>query len=148
MKFLSIGLLLLLVSCKTTYPRVAIASISEKEKAKVYDFGKRLLETCKTRQFIQLSEREVTQGLAKLTLAEMQHACDVLDKRNGKFIDMTLVEVIDDSYTKNSRIYRYKGNFQKNDFVNEIRIWLRGDGKFQGIIWQEWKDEYIPYKNK
>lgn len=146
MRILSFCLLLLLVSCKTTYRRADISSISEKEKAKVYDFGKRLLETCKTRQFVQLSEREVTKGLATLSLSEMQHACDVLDKRNGKFINMTLIEIIDDTFTGSSKIYRYKGNFERNDFVNEIRIWLRPDGKFQGIVWMEWKDEYIPYK--
>ncbi len=146
MRALSFCLLLLLVSCKTTYPRVAINTISEKEKAKVYDFGKRLLETCKTRQFVQLSERDVTKGLAALSLEEMQKACDALDKTNGKFIDMTLVEVIDDTYTHNSKVYRYKGNFERNDVIREIRIWLGTNGKFHGIIWQEWKDEYVPYR--
>jgi hypothetical protein len=137
---------LLLVSCKTTYRRIDTTSITEAEKHKVYNFGKRILESCKTRQFIQLSEREVTQGLAKLSLDEMQHACDVLDDRNGKFIDMTLVEIIDDTYVNGSKIYRYKANFERNDFVNEVRIWLKTDGKFAGIIWREWKDEYVPYK--
>lgn len=146
MRAVSFCLLLLLVSCKTTYPRVNIGSISEREKQKVYDFGKRMLETCKTRQFIQITEKEATKGLATLSLEEIQHACDVLDKRNGKFIDMQLIEVIDDTYKGNSRIYRYKGNFERNEFVNEIRIWLRTDGKFQGIIWKEWQDEYTPYK--
>ena len=148
MRILPFCLLLLLVSCKTTYPRLNINSISEKEKAKVYDFGKRLLETCKTRQFVQLSEREVNKGLATLSLEEMQHACDAIGKTNGKFIDMKLVEVIDDTYTHNSKIYRYKGNFQRNDVVREIRIWLGTDGKFQGIIWKEWQDEYTPYKKE
>lgn len=137
---------LLFVSCKTTYRRIDENSITEAEKQKVYNFGKRILESCKTRQFIQLSEREVTQGLAKLSLDEMQHACDVLDDRNGKFIDMTLIEVVDDTYVNNTKIYRYKANFERNDFVNEVRIWLKNDGKFAGIIWREWKDEYIPYK--
>ena len=125
-----------------------VNSISEQEKAKVYNFGKRLLETCKTRQFVQLSEKEVTAGLAKLSLEEMQHACDALDKTNGKFIDMQLVEVIDDTYSHNSKVYRYKGNFERNDVVREIRIWLGTNGKFQGIIWKEWKDEYLPYKKE
>ena len=136
----------LLFSCKTTYRRVDVNSISETEKQKVYNFGKRIVETCKTRQFIQLSQREVTKSLSELSLAEMQHACDVLDKRNGKFIDMKLIEVIDDTFTGGSKIYRYKANFEKNDFVNEVRIWLNTDGKFAGIIWKEWKDDYIPYK--
>ncbi|HOD10121.1 MAG TPA: hypothetical protein PKH91_05210, partial [Flavobacterium sp.] len=128
------------------YRRVDVNSISETEKQKVYNFGKRIVETCKTRQFIQLSQREVTKSLSELSLAEMQHACDVLDKRNGKFIDMKLIEVIDDTFTGGSKIYRYKANFEKNDFVNEVRIWLNTDGKFAGIIWKEWKDDYIPYK--
>jgi hypothetical protein len=139
-------LLLLLVSCKTTYRTININSISEKEKQKVYNFGKRILETCKTRQFIQISEKEATKSLAGLSLEEMQHACDVLDKRNGKFIDMKLIEVIDDTFTGNSKIYRYKANFERNDFLVEIRIWLGTDGKFQGNIWKKWEDEYIPYK--
>jgi hypothetical protein len=122
-----------------------VSSLSEKEKAKVYDFGKRILETCKTRQFIQISEREATKNLAELSLEEMQHACDVVDKRNGKFIDMQLMEVIDDTYLHHSKIYRYKGNFEKNDYLVEIRIWLGTDGRFQGIVWGKWNDEYIPY---
>lgn len=139
-------LMLLLASCKTTYRKIDINSISEKEKEKVYDFGKRLLETCKTRKFVQLSEREVNKGLATLSLEEMQNACDALDKTNGKFIDMKLVEIIDDTYIHGSKIYRYKGNFERNDVVREIRIWLGTDGKFQGIIWKKWEDEYLPYK--
>lgn len=146
MRALSFCILFLLLSCKTTYRRVSIDSISEGEKLKVYNFGKRILETCKTRQFIQLSEKEATKGLVALSLEEMQYACDVIDKRNGKFIDMNLVEVIDNTYSGSSKIYRYKANFERNDFVNEVRIWLGIDGKFQGIIWKEWKDEYTPYK--
>ena len=146
MRVLSFCLLFLLISCKTTYRRAAIDSISAAEKQKVYNFGKKNIETCKTRQFIQLSQREVTKNLSELSLEEMQHFCDVIEKRNGKFIDMKLIEVIDDTYTSNSKIYRYKANFERNDFVNEVRIWLGTDGRFQGIIWKEWKDEYIPYK--
>ena len=148
MRLLNVCLLFLLVSCKTTYPRLAIDSISEKEKEKVYDFGKRIFETCKTRQFVQLSTKEVTKGLATLSLEEMQNACDALDRTNGKFINMKLIEVIDDTYTHNSKIYRYKGIFERNDVVREIRIWLGTDGKFQGIIWQKWEDEYTPYSKK
>ena len=146
MRGLSFCLLFILVSCKTSYRRASLDSISEAEKQKVYNFGKRIIETCKTRQFLQLSQRDVTKSLSELSLKEMQNACDVLDKRNGKFIDMKLVEVIDDTYTNNSKIYRYKANFDRNDFLNEVRIWLGTDGRFQGIIWKEWKDEYIPYK--
>ena len=144
--FLSVFLLVLLVSCKTSYRKVAVNSVSENEKQRVYNFGKRILETCKTREFIQLSQKEVTPGLAKLSLEEMQKACDVLDKRNGKFIDMELVEIIDDTFAGRSLIYRYKANFEKNEFLNEIRIWVNTDGKFSGIIFKEWKDEYVPYK--
>ena len=144
--FLSVFLLILLVSCKISYRKIAVSSISENEKQRVYNFGKRILETCKTREFIQLSQKEVTPGLAKLSLEEMQKACDVLDKRNGKFIDMELVEIIDDTFVGKSLIYRYKANFEKNDFLNEIRIWVNTDGKFSGIIFGEWKDEYLPYK--
>lgn len=146
MRIWSLCLLLLLVSCKTTYRRIDVNSIAESEKQKVYNFGKKVIESCTTRQFVQLSQREVTKGLSELSLEEMQQACDVLDKRNGKFINMILVEVIDDTFIGGSKIYRYKANFERNDFLNEVRIWLNNDGKFAGIIWKEWKDEYIPYK--
>lgn len=137
---------LLLVSCKTNYRTININSISEQEKQKVYNFGKRIAESCKTRQFIQISEKEATKNLAELSLEEMQHFCDVVDKRNGKFIDMKLIEVVDETFSGNSKVYRYKANFERNDFLVEVRIWLRTDGKFQGIIWKEWEDKYIPYK--
>lgn len=143
---LGVFLLVLLVSCKTSYRKVAVNSVSENEKQRVYNFGKRIIETCKTREFVQLSQKEVTAGLAKLSLEEMQKACDVLDERNGKFINMELIEIIDDTFAGKSLIYRYKANFEKNDFLNEIRIWVNTDGKFSGIIFREWKDEYIPYK--
>ncbi|MFD2910174.1 hypothetical protein ACFSX9_15695 [Flavobacterium ardleyense] len=120
--------------------------VSKNEKQRVYNFGKRNLETCKTRQFVQLSTKEVTESLSKLSLEEMQKTCDVLDERNGKFIDMELIEIIDDTYAGNSLIYRYKANFERNDFLNEVRIWINTDGKFAGIINRKWKDEYIPYK--
>lgn len=145
MRILSICLLFLLISCKASYQKVDINSISDAEKKKVYSFGRQVLETCKTRKFIQLSGRKVTNGLAGLSSKDMQDACDVLDKRNGKFVDMDLVEVIDE---QSARIYRYKARFERNEFLNEVRIWLRQDGKFQGIIWQEWKDEYTPYKKE
>ena len=143
---LGVFLLVLLVSCKTSYRKVAVNSVSENEKQRVYNFGKRILETCKTREFIQLSQKEVTPGLAKLSLEEMQKACNVLDERNGKSINMELIEIIDDTFAGKSLIYRYKANFEKNDFLNEIRIWVNTDGKFSGIIFGEWKDEYLPYK--
>jgi hypothetical protein len=44
----SFFLLFFLVSCKTSYRRIEISSISEKEKQKVYNFGKRIVESCKT----------------------------------------------------------------------------------------------------
>jgi hypothetical protein len=61
---------------------------------------------------------------------------------------MKLIEVIDETFAGNSKVYRYKANFERNDFLVEVRIWLRTDGKFQGIIWKEWEDEYIPYKKE
>jgi hypothetical protein len=148
MRVLIFCLLLLMVSCKTTYRRIPVNSIAESEKQKVYNFGKRILETCKTRQFIQISEKEATTYLAELSLEEMQYACDVVDKRNGKFIDMKLMEVIDDTFMHGVKIYRYKGNFERNDYLVEIRIWLRTDGKFEGIIWKKWEDEYAPYQKQ
>jgi hypothetical protein len=136
----------LLTSCKTTYPKLSLDAVSQNEKQRVYDFGKRILETCITREFIQLSTKEVTEGLAKLSLVEMQKACDHLDKTHGKFIDMELVEIIDDTYRNNSLIYRYKANFEKNTPLKEVRIWVQKNGKFSGIIYKDWQEQYITYK--
>ncbi|WP_339836735.1 hypothetical protein [uncultured Flavobacterium sp.] len=131
------------ISCKTTYPKLSSDSISITEKQRVYDFGEKILKSCVTREFIQLSEKEVTKGLAKLSLEQMQKSCDYFDSVHGKFIDMELIEIIDDTYTNNSLIYRYKANFEKNIPLKEIRIWVQKNGKFSGIIYQDWKDEYV-----
>lgn len=137
---------ILITSCKVTYPKLSLDAVSEKEKQRVYDFGKRNAETCITRKFVQLSTKEVTKYVSELSLEEMQHFCDIIDKRNGKFIDMKLIEIIDNTFTNRYLIYRYKANFERNDFLNEVRIWVRTDGKFGGIAYKEWKDEYIPSK--
>ena len=139
-QFVSILVLVLLVSCKMSYRNMPVNLVSKDEKQRVYNFGKRILETCKTRQFVQLSTKEVTASLSELSLEKMQNGCDVLDERNGKFIDMELIEIIDDTYTGNSLIYRYKANFERNDFLNEVRIWVNTEGKFAGIIFREWKN--------
>ena len=138
--------LILLNSCKKTYPKLSLDAVSENEKQRVYDFGKKIAETCITREFIQLSTKEVTQDLAKLSLDEMQKACDHLDKTHGKYIDMELIEIIDDTYRNNNLIYRYKANFEKNVPLKEIRIWVLKNGKFAGIIYKDWKDQYTTYK--
>ncbi len=105
--------------------------------------------SCKTRQFVPLSEKEVGKnGLVALTSDKVLSACDVLDKTNGNLIDMKLIEVIDDTSTSNSKIFRYKANFERNEIVREIRIWLGTDGKFQGIICETWQNKYEPYRKK
>jgi hypothetical protein len=135
-------LLLVTAGCKTTYRRRPLDQIAPTEKQRVYNFGKRNFESCITRQFIQISKKEATDYLASLKLEEMQHMCDWLDKQNGKFIDMQLIEVIDETYKRNCLVYRYKANFERNEVQNEIRIWVNRDGKFSGLIIRPWKDEY------
>lgn len=119
-------------------------AVSLAEKQRVYNFGEKIAKTCIAREFVQLSKQEVTQSLSELTLEEMQRSCDVLDKRNGKFIDMKLIEIIDDTFLRKNLIYRYKANFERNDYLNEIRIWVKTDGKFAGIIYRKWNDNFIP----
>ncbi len=135
-----------LISCKASYPRYSMDAVSNAEKQRVYDFGERILKSCITREFIQLSEKEVTKGLAKLSLEQMQKSCDYFDNVHGKFIDMQLIEIIDNTFTDNNLLYRYKANFEKNVPLKEIRIWVQKNGKFSGIVYQDWKDEYVPSK--
>ena len=80
----------------------------------------------------------------------MQEMCDWLDYQNGKFIDMELVEIVDQRNSENCLVYRYKANFQRNEILNEIRIWVNADGKFSGFIIREWNNEFPgrPYKQK
>lgn len=126
------------ISCKASYPRYSMDAVSSTEKQRVYDFGERILKSCITREFIQLSEKEVTKGLAKLSLEQMQKSCDYFDNVHGKFIDMQLIEIIDNTFISNNLIYRFKANFERNEFLNEIRIWVNIDGKFAGIGYREW----------
>ncbi|CAM3757395.1 hypothetical protein FLGE108171_13805 [Flavobacterium gelidilacus] len=135
---------LILNSCKASYPKYSMDAVSLAEKQRVYNFGEKIAKTCIAREFVQLSKQEVTQSLSELTLEEMQRSCDVLDKRNGKFIDMKLIEIIDDTFLRKNLIYRYKANFERNDYLNEIRIWVKTDGKFAGIIYRKWNDNFIP----
>ena len=131
-------------SCKTSHRTLDLDLVAEKDKQKVYEFGISILETCKTKKIIQLSQKVVTKKLSELSLDQMQYTCDNLNKRNGNFIDMKLIEVIDDTFVNHSKIFRFKANFERNEFLNEVRIWLMDDGKIGGIILREWKDAYKP----
>lgn len=136
------ALMIIFVGCKPTYPRIPIGAVPLAEQQRVYNFGKRQLESCITRQFIQISKKEAHEALAGVTLEEMQLMCDVLDEQNGKFIDMELIEIIDESRITNSRAYRYKTNFERNEVINEVRIWTTPTGKFLGFIVRKWSDDY------
>lgn len=151
MRFLSFILLVLMLSCKSatstaSFSKIDINSISKEEKQKVYEYGKKAIENCLSKNPGGPESRKSVKQ-AEVPLDTNASNCDLI-KKSGKFADMDLIEIIEDTNDKGfvGKIYRYKARFQKKEFVNEIRIWLRKDGKFNGVIWQEWKDEYVPYQ--
>lgn len=146
MRFLGFFLLLVLFSCKTAiapagYDKIDLETISDKEKQDVYSYGKKMIESCNAKKYIPLKGRK--SGMTEDSENDWQKSCEELNKRNGKFIDMQLVEVIGNKELGN-KVYRYIGKFERNDSPTEIRIWGGKEGKYQGIVWQEWKDDYIP----
>lgn len=150
MRVLSFIMVFLIVSCKSasTSPvvsKIDLNSISNTEKQKVYEYGKKAILNCMAKKPVDPKSKSSKTAEPAASNGAADN-CELL-RKSGKFVDMELVEVIGSVDDKEfGKIFRYKGRFQKREFINEIRIWVTKEEKIDGIIWQEWKDEYEPYQ--
>ncbi|TDE44408.1 hypothetical protein E0I26_08540 [Flavobacterium rhamnosiphilum] len=147
-KIIIILSIVLLVGCKSktvvTEPEEAkivkllFSEVSESQKNKAYELGKRVLMTCNTSKFKPFNESEATASVIKNTTEErLTKTCTRFRQYYGTFIDLQLVEIYKDNFDK-STIYRYKAQYSKKVANKELRVSMNQENKVSSIKSLDW----------
>lgn len=150
-KFYLLICIVALASCKSkkvnSAPKVekieTPAEVSDLQKSRAYELGKRVLNTCNTSKFKPFTTNEATEKVIQnTTLERLSSTCSKYLIKYGKFEDINLVEVIrrDD----NSLVFRYKANYQRKFTQKELQVTLNEENKVSAIKSTDWSDIYIP----
>lgn len=147
-KIIIILSIVLLVGCKSknvvTKPEEAkivkllFSEVSESQKNKAYELGKRVLMTCNTSKFKPFNESEATASVIKNTTEErLTKTCTRFRQYYGSFIDLQLVEIYRDNFDK-STIYRYKAQYSKKVANKELQVSMNQENKVSSIKSLDW----------
>jgi hypothetical protein len=152
--FIYTTFLLLIFACKSKKPISESEEIKSEEKTerfeklltadinstklnRAYTIGKRLLEACNSSQFKKFSTTEATEKvIANASQEKITKTCQKINQRNGKFIDLKLLEASLDNLT-NDVIFRYDIDYEKKLFKREITIIVNADDKVSSITTKE-----------
>ncbi|TDD98449.1 hypothetical protein [Flavobacterium cellulosilyticum] len=151
-KIILVLTILLLIGCKTKkvinepveikYIKLNNDEVSESQKKKAYDLGKRTLMICNTSKFIPFNESEATQSVIQnTTLEKHSKICVIYRGRYGNFKDLKLVEIIKDN-TQNELIFRYKAIFDHSNANKELRVTLNEENKVSSLRTMNWTDVF------
>lgn len=158
-KIVYILLLILLASCKSKQPitsevkknesvevttrfeKINLKEVNNQKLTRAYNLGKRLLETCNTSRFKVFSKEEATDKVIQnATVEKITKTCQKILMRNGKFIDLNLIDVTQDNETEDL-FFRYKIEYEKKYFERELYITINSEGKVS-----EMKTKELPKK--
>jgi len=140
-------LLVLVASCKTKQPNISkndtnetvevttrfekinLKDVNYQKLTRAYNLGKRLLETCNTSRFKMFTKDEATDKVIQnATVEKITKTCQKILIRNGKFIDLNLIDVTQDNETEDL-LFRYKIEYAKKYFEREMYITINSEGK-------------------
>ncbi|MFM2368306.1 MAG: hypothetical protein RL619_606 [Bacteroidota bacterium] len=146
--------IILLIGCKSktvvTTPvpeevkiiKLTFSEVSESQKNKAYELGKRVLMTCNTSKFKPFNESEATASVIKNTTEErLTKTCVKFRQYYGTFKDLQLVEI----YRNNSNqttIFRYKALYTKKVANKELRVSMNQENKVSSIKSLDWTDTF------
>jgi len=152
-------LLVLIISCKSKHPnlsknetseivevksrfeKINLNEVNNQKLSRAYNLGKRLLETCNTSRFKVFSKEEATDKVIQnATVEKITKTCQKILMRNGKFIDLNLIDVTQDNETE-YLFFRYKIEYEKKYFERELYITINSEGKVS-----EMKTKELPKK--
>lgn len=119
------------------YVKLDFKEVNSVKKNRAYSLGKRLLETCNTSKFKTFTSQEATDNVIKNATAEkISKTCQKIIMRNGKFIDLQLIEVIHDVETDDF-MFRYNIQYEKKYFERQLNITVNKDGKVAAMKTKE-----------
>lgn len=156
MKKLIIALgILLLIGCKSKnissstdkselgkIEKIATADVSNVQKTKAYDLGKRVLMTCNTSKFKPFTNEEATASvITNTTEARLSKTCARFRQYYGSFIDLELIETYKNNADQ-STVFRYKASYSKKVANKELRVIMNSENKVSSIKSLDWVDDF------
>jgi hypothetical protein len=144
--------ILLLIGCKSKnvvtqpveikYIKLNSTEVTNNQKKKAYDLGKRTLMICNTSKFIPFNETEATPSVIQnTTLEKHSKICVIFRGRYGSFIDLKLIEIYKNE-TQNEIIFRYKALFEHTNANKELRVTLNEENKVSALKTMNWTNDF------
>ncbi len=97
------------------------------------NLGTRLLGMCNNGKFKKFNNNEATEKVINnIDLEKMTKTCQKIFFRNGKFIDLELIEIRQDNETGELG-FRFNIVYEKNFFKRELKLILNSDNKLSYI---------------
>jgi len=125
------------IEVKSRYVKMSFKEVNSQKVTRAYNLGKRLLETCNTSKFKPFTKEEATEKVIQnATVEKLSKACQKILFKNGKFIDIELLEITQDTQT-NDLFFRYKIDYEKKYFQRELYITINSEGKVAAIKTKE-----------
>ena len=122
--------------------KVMLSEVSQPQKDKAYELGKRVLMTCNTSKFKPFNESEATISVIKNTTEErLTKTCTKFRQYYGTFKDLQLVEIYKNNIDK-TLIFRYKALYTKKVANKELRVSMNEENKVSAIKSLDWVDTF------
>ena len=146
--------ILFLASCKTqkSTPEIAVAekrtavivkpeAVAALKKDRAYELGKRVLEACNNSRFKAFTTVEATpKVIANATAEKISATCQKIIMRNGRFIDLKLVEIVHNEIT-DDYVFRYDIQYEKPMFKRELKVTIDAENKVSALATKEIKNK-------
>jgi hypothetical protein len=152
-KIILILSILLLIGCKSKtvvapvpeaakFAKLTFSEVSESQKDKAYELGKRVLMTCNTSKFKPFNESEATPSVIKNTTEErLTKTCTRFRQYYGTFKDLQLIEIYKNS-SDQTTIFRYKALYTKKIANKELRVSINQQNQVSSIKSLDWTDTF------
>jgi len=122
---------------KSRFEKISFKEVNSQKVTRAYNLGKRLLETCNTSRFKVFSKEEATDKVIQnATVEKISKTCQKILMRNGKFIDLNLIDITQDNETEDL-LFRYKIEYEKKYFERELYVTINSEGKVSEIKTKE-----------
>ena len=95
------------------------------------------METCNTSRFKNFNTTEATENVIKnVNIEKISKTCQKINSRNGRFIDLDLIEIVQDNETGNL-LFKYNIKYEKKYYQRELKMVLNTDNKIASIATKE-----------
>ena len=95
------------------------------------------METCNTSRFKNFNTTEAIESVIKnANIEKISKTCQKINSRNGRFIDLDLIEIVQDNETGNL-LFKYNIKYEKKYYQRELKMVLNTDYKIASIATKE-----------